>query len=104
MKEITAWHYAKCQPVRLCWTDGIVSGVEIVSDAPPNLWVAPGLIDLQVNGYGGGQFRRGKPGSEGVVSAAEQNQTTRCATSFLQPLTAQWLKTLQSPPHFHSLR
>jgi N-acetylglucosamine-6-phosphate deacetylase len=40
------------QPVRLQVTDGTIGTIE-ETDASTSLWIAPGWIDIQVNGYGG---------------------------------------------------
>lgn len=45
------------QPVRVVVADGRVAAVERPlehpGDAPPDTWVAPGWLDIQVNGFGG---------------------------------------------------
>ncbi|MDO5605371.1 MAG: amidohydrolase family protein [Paracoccus sp. (in: a-proteobacteria)] len=39
--------------LRVDTRDGIVTGVEPVAPLPDMAWLAPGLVDLQVNGFGG---------------------------------------------------
>src|SRR5436853_359913 len=59
--EIIARHYATRQPIRLRWEAGTISAVEVVQDAPSDLWIAPPLIDLQINGYAGVDFPPDNP-------------------------------------------
>ena len=41
------------QPVRVTVADGIVESIERVTEDPGDLWVSPGWLDIQVNGYRG---------------------------------------------------
>lgn len=56
--EITARHYSSGEPVTLQIQDGIIvnfaGAYETSGDSLP--WIAPGLVDLQLNGYGGLDF------------------------------------------------
>jgi N-acetylglucosamine-6-phosphate deacetylase len=50
-------HYRLEEPVCLTVEDGRIATVEILDDDATDWpWVAPGLFDLQVNGYGGAWF------------------------------------------------
>src|SRR4051812_45011215 len=56
--EINARLYSSGEPVRVRWWEGRIS--ELVPLAPPdvsNLWVAPALVDLQINGFAGIDFQ-----------------------------------------------
>jgi len=68
--EIIARHYATRQPVRLCWEAGTISMIEVVQDAPQALWIAPPLIDLQINGYAGIDFQQDNLTREDLLLAA----------------------------------
>lgn len=41
------------QPVRVTVADGIVESIERVTEDPGDLWVSPGWLDIQINGYRG---------------------------------------------------
>jgi len=58
ISEIDAIHYETGKPVRIEIRDGFISGLSEVSQPLLNhdLFVAPGLIDNQVNGYNGVDF------------------------------------------------
>ena len=57
--EIHARHYATHQPVCVRWKNGIITHIE---PAPTlqngDAWIAPGLVDLQVNGFAGIDFQQ----------------------------------------------
>src|SRR6185503_21293693 len=57
--EVSAWHYSSRQPVRVRWRDGVIMHLEPAAPPPPHdLWMAPTLFDLQINGYGGVDFQQ----------------------------------------------
>jgi N-acetylglucosamine-6-phosphate deacetylase len=51
-------HYQTGEPVRVRCRAGRIEAVEPASDLGEEAWVAPGLVDLQVNGFGGVDFQR----------------------------------------------
>ncbi|HYW78910.1 MAG TPA: hypothetical protein VE890_05000, partial [Thermoguttaceae bacterium] len=58
--QILGRHYETGQPVRLAISEGKIARVtpcdEIAADGASLPWIAPGLIDLQINGYAGQEF------------------------------------------------
>src|SRR5260221_7216519 len=85
--EVIARHYASCQPIRLCWKNGTISAVDVVRDAPDDLWVAPFLIDLQVNGFGGVDFQQDHLTLEDLLLSTRQLAAARCAIWLLALIT-----------------
>ncbi len=55
-------------PVCIRWQGGTVTSIESTDTAPP-VWVSAGLIDLQVNGYGGHDFNTAGSDPAEVVAA-----------------------------------
>ena len=55
-------------PVCIRWQEATVTSIEPVDTAPP-MWVSAGLIDVQVNGYGGHDFSAAEDGPAEVVAA-----------------------------------
>lgn len=91
--EITAWHYASHQAVRLRWEDGSSTGLEPSVDNPPeNLWLAPALVDLQVNGYAGVDFQQDHLTAEQLLVAARRLRADGCARWLLTLITDEWSK------------
>lgn len=56
MKEIEGIHYETKKPIRITIKNGKIKKIEPIESA--NMLIAPGFIDLQVNGYMGVDFNR----------------------------------------------
>ena len=102
--EICAKHFSTGKPVRVRWKNGIIASVEENSSAPENLWIAPALFDLQVNGYGGIDFQQDGITAEELLSAARQLRRDGCAQFFLTLITDEWAKLTSRFRHFKKLR
>ena len=71
--EVHAWHWANRQPARLCWQDGTITRLTTPDTLPPpDVWIAPALFDVQVNGYGGIDFQQDNLSADNLLSAARQ--------------------------------
>ncbi|MCY3023894.1 MAG: N-acetylglucosamine-6-phosphate deacetylase, partial [Planctomycetota bacterium] len=102
--KVNAGHYATGQPTRLRWRDGRVLHYEFAPVAPKNLWLAPALFDLQVNGYGGVDFQRDGVTLDDLLSATRQLQTAGCARFLLTITTDPWPAMLARLKRFRELR
>src|SRR5512140_2950948 len=72
--SVTGIHYITGQPVRVEISDGMITGINETGqseDGTKNMFLAPGLIDNQINGYAGVDFSGSDLTAEGVVIAAE---------------------------------
>jgi N-acetylglucosamine-6-phosphate deacetylase len=88
---ISGWHYATREPILLRWQAGIITSIEPAATPPPaDLWLAPSLVDLQVNGYGGVDFQRDEVTLEGLQSAIRQLQAAGCDRILLTLITDRW--------------
>jgi N-acetylglucosamine-6-phosphate deacetylase len=103
--EICAWHFATRQPVRLRWERGLIARLE-PSLAPPDTdcWIAPGLFDLQVNGYGGVDFQQDNLDAEDLLSAARQLRAAGCTRFLLTLITDEWAKLTERLKRARALR
>src|SRR5438093_2679135 len=91
--EVCAWHYATGRRVRLRWQAGAITAIERGEPAPPReVWLAPPLFDVQVNGYGGVDFQQEKLSGDDLLSAARQLRAAGCARFFLALITQPWAK------------
>lgn len=56
LNTLVGRHYRTGEPIRITWDASMISEVESVGTLDPVRWVAPGLVDCQVNGYRGIDF------------------------------------------------
>src|SRR5438552_1837185 len=102
--EVTARHYATSEPVRLRWREGTFSGVQTLQDGPHDLWIAPGLVDLQINGYGGIDFQQDNLTLEELLCTTRQLRAAGCATWLLTLITDEWPRMMARLRHLRALR
>lgn len=87
-------HYSTGKPIRVHIEGTRISGVESLAEDSSELpWLAPGLLDIQVNGYGGIWFSRTDLTVEHVVSVCEA-LTARGISQFLPTLITASEQTL----------
>jgi len=100
-----ARHYTTRQPVRVGWRKGIITHF-VASANPPerDVWLAPTLIDLQVNGYAGVDFQRDTVTVEEALIAARALRAAACGRFFLTLITDEWPKLVQRLKQLRLLR
>jgi N-acetylglucosamine-6-phosphate deacetylase len=82
MEMFAARHYRTAQAVRIRLEGGHYAAIEPAADDSAEMpWIAPGLVDLQINGFGGTDFNR-PVSSGGWASACEALYRNGC-TAFL---------------------
>jgi N-acetylglucosamine-6-phosphate deacetylase len=102
--EICAKHFSTGKPVCVRWKNGRITSVKKVSDAPENLWIAPALFDVQINGYGGIDFQQDNLTTDDLLSAARQLRRDGCTQFFLTLITNEWPKLTTRLRHCKKLR
>ncbi len=103
--EIYARHFATHEPVRLQWQDGAILRLEPASASPPpNLWLAPSLVDLQINGFAGVDFQQDNLTVEDLLAALQGLQRAGCATFLLTLITDAWPRLMARLKHLRQLR
>jgi len=103
--EIHAWHFATRKPVRLRWADGFVTHLEAVSSPPPqNRWIAPGLLDLQVNGYAGVDFQGKDLRVDELLVAVRGLRSAGCTKFLVALITDEWPRLMDRLRRLRSLR
>ncbi len=122
--EVCGKHYATGQLIRLRWENGKITEMArveagrsatgatssetgaassaIVSTA--DVWIAPGLFDAQVNGYGGVDFQQDDLKVGDLVSAARQLRNAGCTRFLLTLITDEWTKLMGRLRHLRELR
>src|SRR4051812_30077533 len=94
-RELAAHSVTSGDPVRLCWRDGIIASIEPVDDAPKDLWLAPPLIDLQINGYAGIDFQQDDVTCEDLLHAVSKIQAAGCTRFLLTLISDHWPVMMQ---------
>ncbi len=94
--EIRARHYATGQPVRLGWRQGIINQFEAApAPAGRDLWLAPALVDLQINGFAGVDFQRDNLSVEEALIATRALRAAACGRFYVTLITDEWPKLVQ---------
>lgn len=89
--EICGRHFASGQPLRVKWADGVITAVDDNGGKAGDRWLAPTLLDLQINGYGGVDFQRDDHLTEAqLLSAARQMRRDGCGRFFFTLITDEW--------------
>lgn len=102
--EVHAWHYETRQSVRVHWKNGRILFIEPTTPAPQNTWIAPGLVDLQINGFAGVDFQQDDVSLEDLLRATRGLIETGCTRFLLTLITDQWDKMLNRLQHMRNLR
>ena len=91
--EICARHYATGEPVRVSWRQGIITRIEVAPAlAELDVWLAPTLVDLQVNGFAGVDFQRDHLTVEQLLAATRALRAAGCTRFLLTLVTDEWPK------------
>ena len=91
--ELSAWHFATRQPVRVRWAGGLITQLEPApAPPPPDVWIAPALCDLQINGYAGVDFQQDDLNADDLLGATHGLRAAGCAKFLLTLITDDWAR------------
>jgi len=103
--ELFAWHYATRQPIHVSWRDGVITHLEPAANPPPrDLWMAPPLIDLQINGFGGVDFQQDGLTTEDLLHATRRLRSAGCTQFLLTLITDDWQPLTARLRHLRAVR
>ena len=103
--ELCAWHYATREPVNLSWQGGKITRLKASkSQAPAGQWLAPVLIDVQVNGYAGIDFQQDDLSLEDMLHATRELQRAGCGQFLVTLITDEWPRLTARLHHLRELR
>jgi N-acetylglucosamine-6-phosphate deacetylase len=103
--DLCARHYSTGQPVRVIWQNGRINSVQGANQSTPmDLWIAPALVDLQVNGFGGIDFQQDNAPLCDLVTASRRLHVAGCGHYLLTLITDKWLRLLARLRHLRELR
>ncbi len=104
-QDLYARHYASRETVRLRWQNGTITQYEVLPDqTAPAWWIAPGLLDLQVNGYGGVDFQSEGLNAEALLRAVRGLRAAGCTRFLLTLTTDEWSALTAKLRHLRELR
>ena len=103
--ELHAFHYATGRPVKVVWRDGHITALNEVPEQPAKkLWIAPPLLDLQINGYAGVDFQQDGVSAEELLRATRGLRRDGCAHFLLTLVTDDWPRLMARLGQFKKLR
>ena len=103
--EIIAWHYALEEPVKVRWMDGRIVRMDPAPHFPARThWVAPPLIDLQVNGFAGVDFQADNVSLGDLEKAVRELHAAGCARFFLTLISDEWPRLVARLRRLRELR
>jgi N-acetylglucosamine-6-phosphate deacetylase len=102
--EICGWHYVTHKSVRVSWAAGWITHVDPCATDLAKVWLAPALLDLQVNGFAGVDFQQDNLTAAQLLQAARGLRTAACARFFLTLITDDWTTMLERLRHVRELR
>ena len=86
LSSIQARHYNTADPILVSFDDGVICDISPLESSSENLLVlSPGLVDLQVNGYGGQEFNDPELSTEKVLQiclALDRHGVTQFCPTF----------------------
>jgi N-acetylglucosamine-6-phosphate deacetylase len=103
--ELHAFHYATRKPVRVTWHSGqIVAITEVEAKPDKNIWIAPPLFDLQINGYAGVDFQQDNVSEQELLCAVHGLRRDGCTRFLLTLITDEWQRLLARLSRLRALR
>lgn len=89
--SVVALHYATGRTVRVVWDRGRITSITPARrGSSPELWVAPALVDLQVNGFAGIDFQRDDLTADDLDAAVAGLRAAGCVRFLLTLITDDW--------------
>lgn len=106
--EITARNHATGKLMRLGWSDGVIDRIEDVENSMPDAsetpWIAPPLVDVQINGFAGVDFQSGGVGKDDLLKATRGLRAAGCTKFLLTLITDEWSRMLDKFRAYRELR
>ena len=103
--EICARHYQQAQPVVLQWRQGVIHDLRTATGATTtDTWIAPALLDPQVNGFAGVDFQRDELSGEKLLAATRGLRASGCTRFLFTLVTDEWPKLVGRLERVNRLR
>jgi N-acetylglucosamine-6-phosphate deacetylase len=102
---VVARHYTAHVPVRLEWEGEIITRNQLLdARTTPEYWLAPGLMDVQVNGFGGVDFQAENLTEADLTHAVHEIQAAGCTRFLLTLITDEWSRMMAKLRHLREVR
>src|SRR5689334_22186041 len=103
--EFRARHYRTGEPVLLDCDRGVITGINPApAHEPQDPWIAPALLDLQVNGFAGVDFQKDNLSPDELLAAARGLRAAGCPRFLLTLVTDHWPRLTRRLTALRSLR
>lgn len=102
--EIHARLYSTGEPICFKWQKGLITERSTSSTVRPDAWIAPSLLDLQINGFAGVDFQRNSLAEDELLCAARGLQSAGCGRFLLTLITDHWDALLTRLRHLREIR
>jgi len=87
--EVTVGHYRTREALCIRWRDGRIVDITSVQ-SEVDAWLAPPLVDLQINGYAGVDFQQDDLTADHLLHAVRQLRLDGCTRFLLTLITDEW--------------
>src|SRR5882724_3763816 len=103
--QVNGIHYASGRPVQVRWRDGVITDIDPTDSQPStDLWIAPALFDVQVNGYGGIDFQQDNLQAKELLAAVGGLRAAGCGRFLLTLITDDWSALTTRLRHIRAVR
>jgi N-acetylglucosamine-6-phosphate deacetylase len=103
--DLCARHFETGEFIRVLWQNGRVLNLQQPNrPVPPDLWIAPALTDLQVNGYAGIDFQQDNLPISALVTATRRLAQAGCSRYLLTLISDDWKHLTTRLRHLRELR
>ena len=98
-------HFATGEPVEIRWEHGLIQSVTSAKPSvAADVWIAPALVDLQINGYGGIDFQQDNLFADELLTAVHHLNAAGCTRFLLTLITDDWIRLISRLRHLRQLR
>lgn len=103
--DIQARHYTTGEPVFVRWREGRLTELAPCAQlTDPDLWIAPALVDLQVNGFAGVDFQQDGLSEADLRRAVRALRDAGCGGFLYTLITDEWSTLIARLKHVRALR
>ncbi len=103
--EITARDYKTKKPITVKWdNNAIIDVIPVDNEDVTDLWIAPSLFDLQINGFAGVDLQDISVNAESLIKIINNLQQSCCSKFLLTLITDRWDRLIQKLERLKELR